>query len=60
MLEQSILGRESAFAGILQTPESSSKLSHRLCTAEVGNLSTLASTLMNMDNSTVVQVVEAT
>jgi hypothetical protein len=46
------------FAGILQAPEPSSKLSHRLCTAEIRKLQTLSSKLMNMDTSTVVQVAE--
>src|SRR5215213_912740 len=47
-----------AFAGILQAPEPSSKLSHRLCTAENRKLQPLSSKLMNMDTSTVVQVAE--
>src|SRR5215218_8959729 len=46
------------FAGILQAPEPSSKLSHRLCTAENRKLQPLSSKLMNMDTSTVVQVAE--
>ena len=46
------------FAGILQAPEPSSKLSHRLCTAEIRKLQPLSSKLMNMDTSTVVQVAE--
>jgi hypothetical protein len=46
------------FAGILQAPETSSKLSHRLCTAEIRKLQPLSSKLMNMDTSTVVQVAE--
>jgi hypothetical protein len=46
------------FAGILQAPETSSKLSHRLCTAEIRKLQSLSSKLMNMDTSTVVQVAE--
>jgi hypothetical protein len=46
------------FAGILQAPEPSSKLSHRLCTAENRNLQPLSSKLMNMDTSRVVQVAE--
>src|SRR5215211_9526311 len=45
-------------AGILQAPEPSSKLSHRLCTAENRKLQPLSSKLMNMDTSTVVQVAE--
>jgi hypothetical protein len=46
------------FAGILQAPETSNKLSHRLCTAEIRKLQPLSSKLMNMDTSTVVQVAE--
>ena len=46
------------FAGILQAPETSSKLSRRLCTAEIRKLQPLSSKLMNMDTSTVVQVAE--
>src|SRR5215213_3607942 len=45
------------FAGILQAPEPSSKLSHRLCTAEIRKLQPLSSKLMK-DTSTVVQVAE--
>ena len=46
------------FAGILQAPETSNKLSHRLCTAEIRKFQPLSSKLMNMDTSTVVQVAE--
>src|SRR5215217_2875912 len=46
------------FAGILQAPETSNKLSHRLCTAEIRKLQPLSSKLMNMDTSTVLQVSE--
>jgi hypothetical protein len=46
------------FVGILQAPEPSSKLSHRLCTAEIRKLQPLSSKLMNMDTPTVVQVAE--
>src|SRR5215218_5989854 len=46
------------FAGILQAPEPSSKLSHRLCTAENRKLQPLSSKLQNMDTPTEVQVTE--
>ena len=45
----------------LAVPSDTTRQSQRrLCTAEVGNLNILGSTLMNMDTSTVVQVAEAT
>jgi hypothetical protein len=47
------------FAGILHASETSSKVSCRLCTAEVRGSNRLGSTLIKMDTSIVVQVAEA-